>query len=296
MSHDGSRIAMVMVGTDERTDIVRASDGSTARLAVPAGTVAMGSPSSWSPDDQRIAFLTFDGTARAPGGREGGRLRLHRAGRRSRSTSSFGLWSSRPGRPTASGSPSSPRIAPRELGDIYLIRPDGKDLHKLTTSPVSAGGGVSWSPDPTVPRLLYTAASPTAGAPGSARTFDVTSARDLPVAPSFWPTWSPDGDSDLLLGHRGAADGRRPGRPGPTGHRHHGMGGWQELPGAPRAEGQELLRTGRVLARRQAPHRPGRHGTSILSVMADGTGQPIVIPLDTNVLDLGNPVVWLPVR
>jgi len=30
--------------------------------------------------------------------------------------------------------------------------------------------------------------------------------------------------------------------------------------------------------------------------MADGTGQPIVIPLETNVKDLGNPVVWQPAR
>ena len=37
---------------------------------------------------------------------------------------------------------------------------------------------------------------------------------------------------------------------------------------------------------------PDITGTSVVSFLADGTGSPIVIPLETNVKDLGTPMAW----
>ena len=167
----------------------------------------------------------------------------------------------------------------------------GAELHALSTAPASAEGGLSWSPDPAVLRLLYTGA----GTTPTVRMVDVGTGIDQELVASYWPTWSPDG---TRFSSGGPRSGRPPTRwPGGAGdHRH------------PRMDGREELRSTASSRTGTSAVRPSSHPTahasslgtsraaSILSVMADGTGQPIVIPLETNVKDRGNPVVWQPAR
>ena len=290
ISHDGTRAAMVVLGGDEHMAIIRLSDGSPVRLAVPTTAIAMGSPPSWSPDDQRLAFLDFDGTrehllvAQADGSAF---TELTLTG----IDTAHGLWS-------PAWSPDGEWIAfisgdrTTEEGTIYLIRPDGRDLHPLETPKVAAGGGVSWSPDLTVQRLLYTGA-------GSALTvhiYDVQADKDTFVVRSWWPTWSPNGDrishwgtsvrrtADVLAGTSAAIGAILPWTDGKSCQEHPELKDKSFCgPATFSPDGTRLIAADIT-------------GTSILSVLADGNGDPIVIPLDTNVIDLGNTVVWQPIR
>ena len=111
---------------------------------------------------------------------------------------------------------------------------------------------------------------------------------------SYWPTWSPDGTrfsywgtevrttADALAGRGQATIAIHAWTDGKSCEEH------SELKDRNFCGPAEFSPDGtRLIA-------PDITGSSILSVMADGTGQPIVIPLETNVKDLGNPVVWQP--
>lgn len=178
-------------------------------------------------------------------------------------------------------------------GSIYLIHPDGTGFHRLETSLVSVGdvGGGVWSPDPVVQRLLYVT-------PGnSLRMIDLAAAHELIVGGGFWPIWSPDGNRISFWSDgtqvRSTADALAevqrnvrtfPAVPGNC--RDHpdlankafcGPATWSP-------DGTRLISADVV-------------GRSAVSLLADGTGSPIVMPLGSQIEGTPLPIAaWLPIR
>ena len=63
LSHDGTRIGMaVSSDANQYMAVVRLGDASSTALPKLAGLVGMGSGLTWSPDDQRVAYITYDGS------------------------------------------------------------------------------------------------------------------------------------------------------------------------------------------------------------------------------------------
>jgi WD40 repeat protein len=294
LSHDGTRLGMAVASSDEYMAIVRLADASSTALPDLAGQVGLGSGVTWSPDDQRVAYITYDGSRDhiVIGTSDGSTFNVMAT---DPIDPSFGLWSpawSPDGRWLAFVAADYLADNTTGPGTIYLVHPDGTELHALPTAPASAEGGVSWSPDPAVLRLLYTGS----GTTPTVRMVDVATGTDQELVTSSWPVWSPNGarfsyggtevrtTADAMVG-RGTADiAIHTWTDGKSCEEH------QEFvnrsfcgPAAFSPDGKRLIA-------------PDITGGSILSVMADGSGQPIVIPLATNVKDLGNPVVWQPLR
>ena len=252
-------------------------NGTTTTIPL-SGVVGVGGPVSWSPDGTTVLFNTFDGqqehlvTAKSNG-----------TDVREIDTSSLSagshveLW-------PAGWSPTGDRVAfvaatepDGGEGTVYVVRPDGADLQAVGPERVETYS-VSWSPDPAVERLVL-ATNDSAGS--SVQILDLPSGNLTPVDRGFWPTWSPDGsriaywnDGTVVAETAGALAGApvkvRP-YPQFTGNcqDHPDLAGAAYCgPAAWSPDGQRLLA-------------PDIVGGSILSVMADGTGEPIVIPVDS---------------
>ena len=295
LSHDGTRLGMaVSSDPNQYMAVVRLGDASSTALPTLAGLVGMGSGLTWSPDDQRVAYITYDGSRDhiIVGPSDGSTFTVMAT---DPIDPSFGLWSpvwSPDGRWLAFVAAGYQADNTTEPGIIYLVHPDGTELHALSTAPASAEGGLSWSPDPAVLRLLYTGA----GTTPTVRMVDVGTGIDQELVASYWPTWSPDGTrfsywgtevrttADALAGRGQATIAIHAWTDGKSCEEH------SELKDRNFCGPAEFSPDGTRLIARDIT------GSSILSVMADGTGQPIVIPLETNVKDLGNPVVWQPAR
>jgi Tol biopolymer transport system component len=291
ISPDGRSIAYIMDPL-QRVDIVDIANGTTTTIPL-SGVVGVGGPVSWSPDGTTVLFNTFDGqlehlvTAKSDGTNvgeidtstlsAGGHVELSPAG-----------WS-----------PTGDRVAfvtasvpDRGDGTLYVVRADGTDLQAVGPDRVSTYS-VSWSPDPTVERLVLAA---NVGTGSIVRILDLPSGKQTTVDSGFWPTWSPDGsrisywnEGTVVAGTAGALSGD-PGnvRPYPqvTGdcQDHPDLAGAAYCgPAAWSPDGQRLLA-------------PDIVGGSILSVMADGTGEPIVIPVDAASPDEGATAAWQPIR
>jgi Tol biopolymer transport system component len=276
VSPDGRSIAYIME-TLNRVDIVDIENGTTTTIPL-NGVTGVGGPVSWSPDGSTVLFNTFDGqqehlvTAK-PNGTDVREIDT--------SALSAGahveFW-------PAGWSPTGDRIAfvaakpDSGKGTLYVARADGADPQAVGPERVDTYS-VSWSPDPVVDRLVL---STTDNAGSSVQILDLPSGELTSVDRGFWPTWSPDGsrmaywnNGTVVTETAGALAGApvkvRP-YPAFTGdcEDHPDLAGAAYCgPAAWSPDGQRLLA-------------PDIVGGSILSVMADGTGEPIVIPVDSS--------------
>jgi Tol biopolymer transport system component len=289
VSPDGESIAYIMDSL-QRVDIVNIAAGTTTTIPL-SGVVGVGGPVSWSPDGSTVLFNTFDGqqehvvTAKSDGTDVGeidtGALS---AG------AHVEFW-------PAGWSPKGDQVAfvAAKLdvgkGTLYVARPDGGDPQAVGPKMVDTYS-VSWSPDPAVDRLVL---SITNNAGSSVQILDLPSGNMAFVDRGFWPTWSPDGsriaywnDGTVVAETAGALSGTpvkvRP-YPAFTGV----CGDHPDLanaaycgPASWSPDGQRLLAPDIVRG-------------SILSVMADGSGEPIVIPVDSASPDEAATAAWQPI-
>lgn len=281
-SPDGKRLAYALDVPGGRIEIIDVASGNTTQIVV-RGMTAIGGPIGWSPDGGRILFAATDGSTES----------IHVAatdGSGSRTVTTSAIMPG--GRWTAGWSPRGDQIAfvaadPNSgVGTIWVGRPDGSEMRAVPGGPVAAES-VSWSPDPTVERLLFTADG------NHVRFIDLGAATTTEVNDQFWPTWSPSGDrivawqadlyrtADLLAGDRRSlpltakwAAGNCAQHPEFKGRGFCGPLSWSP-------DGTRV-------------YAPDITGDSILSVRADGKGDPIVIPLTTNVTDTDGAVAWQP--
>jgi hypothetical protein len=290
-SPDGSKLAMQILTTPEHVEILDVTSGEMTVVPMPPSTVA-GDQISWSPSGDRIVFPGFDGVDEfvfvatvdgSPASAVGDGVIEPSLSIWHPKWSSDGEWISFLGGTTEAES---------SAGKVYMIHPDGSGLRALDTGQVEVGvgGGGVWSPDPGVQRLLYVA-------PGNTLIlFDATNDRKTVLGNGFWPTWSPDGSrisywgsGTEVVGSEGEFAGGSPSTkvyPSMSGSCQANSDRQDQAfcgPASWSPDGTRLIA-------------PDISGTSILSLMADGSGSPILIDLDTNVLESGGPVAWQPIR
>ena len=267
LSHDGTRLGMaVSSDPNQYMAVVRLGDASSTALPTLAGAVGMGSGLTWSPDDQRVAYINYDGSRDhiIVGPSDGSTFTVMAT---DPIDPSFGLWSpvwSPDGRWLAFVAAGYRADNTTEPG-IDLSRPPGRDgAARAVDGPGLRGGR---------PQLVARSGRPAPALHGRGHDADGTCGRRRnrhgPGAGGVvLADVVPGRHSLLLLGDRGPDDRRRAGRAGPGDHRHPRLDRREELRGAQRAQGPELLRSGRVLTRRHTPHRSGHHG--LLDPVRDG--------------------------
>jgi len=288
ISPDGRSIAYIME-TLNRVDIVDIENGTTTTIPL-SGVVGVGGPVSWSPDGSTVLFNTFDGqqehlvTAKPNGTdvREMDTSALSAAGH-------IELW-------PAGWSPSGDQVAfvaaklDTGEGTVYVVRPNGADPQAVGPERV-ATYSVSWSPDPSVERLVLA----TSDNPSSVQIIDLSTGSLTTVDRGYWPTWSPDG-SQIAYWNNGTIVAETAGalagtpvtvRPYPAFYGacedHANLADKAYCgPAAWSPDGQRLLA-------------PDIARGSILSVMADGSGDPLVIQVDPASPDEEATADWQPI-
>jgi WD40 repeat protein len=286
MSPDGARLAFRAVSTAGQIAVLTLGQKTAVSIPI-AGMTRVAGPIRWSPLGDRLAFIAADarGDHLVIAAADGSATRSLDLGGQGGLDLWYPTWSPDGAWVAYVGAPSG-----AAMGNIYLIHPDGSGYQalKASTAETGDGGTLAWSPDATVEQLLFVDAS------RNIKSFDVASGKERPIASGFWPTWSPSGDrisywnegtevSTTRLG-----TGQRPVHPYPafTGN----CPDHPELarkvfcgPAAWSPDGTRLLAT-------------DISGTVILSLLADGTGSPIVIDLNTAADGPWTNVVWQPVR
>jgi Tol biopolymer transport system component len=296
ISPDGTSIAYFMDALAlPRLDVTYLADRATTTIPT-AGAIGIGGPLSWSPDGAKLLFNTFDGSREhlliaAADGTHVAEVDVTgidalRAVDTHVELAPVG-WSGDGSRIAFVGG-----VPDSGSGALYIVKPDGSDPRAVGPEQVDTYS-VSWSPDPAVQRLVM---SVNDGIGSSVQVLDPATGELTSIGPGFWPTWSPDGsriaywnDGTVVTDTAGALAGApekvRP-YPAFTGN----CGDNADLAGAAfcgpvkwSPDGQRLLA-------------PDITGGSILSVEADGSGQPIVIPLHSQGGDEGGAAAWQPIR
>lgn len=289
VSPDGQRVAFYVHSGPARVEVARIDGSGVTTLASLSGTVDFGDPPSWSPDGERIAYLTYDGQREhlaiaASDGSAVTELPVERG-------PTEALWH-------PAWSPDGETIAvvigdaSTDVGRIRLIDTDGSGYGEIPDVTVAASGGIRWSPDPSVQRLLYTR-----GTTLSTYIVDVATGIETRVVEGFWPTWSPDGSRISLWGTQTQVKS--------TQDALAGTGSW--IPIGPRwtegscqdhedLAGQSFCGPAGWSPDGTRLFAPDITGTFLLSVMADGSGAPIRIPLEDDVTDVPGPAAWQPIR
>jgi len=290
-SPDGTRVAYPYENGDHQgLRVLTLASGESVDLPVP--DQVGGEPVSWSPHGQSITFAGLDGDvehvyivaadgstplrAVAADAIDSGLQIL------SPVWSPDGQWLAFVGRPPTG-----------QQGRMYLVRPDGNELHQLDTARVEVGDGgfISWAPDPSVERLLYLVDASGFGL--AVRLHDVMTDQDYPTGLTFWPSWSPDGKqiagcctsivdtADVLAGNPQAVtvfaqpDGNCPDLADFTGQAICSGATWSP-------DGTMLIASDVV-------------DSMLLLAPADGSGTPVQIDL-TTATGLEAHVAWQPIR
>jgi dipeptidyl aminopeptidase/acylaminoacyl peptidase len=289
---DGSHVAVVVATNPAHMAIVSTTDGSVTSIPMFGSDDELASRASWSPKGDRIAYVSSDGSRDhlviapidgAPPVEIGADL----------IDPSRGIWN-------PDWSPDGAWIAfvsadlATETGTLERIRTDGQIMEAIDVAPVAAGHAIHWSPDPATERILYT--RDRAGVGLQTLFYDIASGDEIRVADTFWPSWAPDGERIAVWGTKVAAtDAIVAGTAAWTAITPTWLSGscqeHSELAGQSFCGPVQWSPDGtRVIA-------PDITGEVILSVLADGSGQPIVIQLETHVGDVAGPVaVWQPMR
>jgi Tol biopolymer transport system component len=150
-SRDGLSLLLFQRDRDGRfgTLYVTRRDGRVARVSG-AGAVTccyFGSPASWSPDGHSIAFAAFTRRRGVPPGLSAVFVASAGGGNAHRITD-WGDWTT-----SARWSPSGDwiafdKVAAGAFHSVFLMHPDGSDLHTVDTDPAAAGSCCAqWSPD-----------------------------------------------------------------------------------------------------------------------------------------------------
>lgn len=285
-SPDGTRLAYRAQSVAGRLEILTIGRPSSVSIPVP-GMVDLATPARWSPAGDRLVFAAFDGA----------REHLMIAAADGSSTTELGSGAIAGGQqilyPT--WSPDGTWIAfvgavpDAEVGRIAMIHPDGTGYRQVpnTTAETGAASTLAWSPDPAVQELLYVG-------PGRAITvLDVATDQTRPLGNGFWATWSPSGDRVSYWENgtkivQSSGDGVRV-RP------------FGSFAGTCPDQSESLALTAfcgpaswspdgtRVIA-------TDISGEAILSLLADGSGSPILVDLDVPSEEAWGNVAWQPVR
>jgi WD40 repeat protein len=186
---DGRHLAIVVAaqragGEIGRIDILDLDTGSVVEVAAAAGW-GTGDQIAWAPDSRQIMFPGFAGDLEAMfiAQTADGRVEELAADLIDHDTAVG--W--------ADWSPDGEWIAfaavdrSSFVGPIYRIRPDGTDLDEIAPdASVGDRGGLRWSPDPAVQRLLFLSGQDLV-------LWDAADDSTMTLDEGFWPSWSPDG-------------------------------------------------------------------------------------------------------
>lgn len=291
-SVDGTRLAIRTAGPNGHVVVVNEAG---ANRIVLSGDLELGDGAglAWSPDSTRVAFAAVVDSV--PGlyvaAADGSRL--------DRLPAVVGLVE-----PVAPAwSPDGSLIAYVRSGEVGLalrvIQPDGTGDRALDASSIDPGlGGLAFAPDLAHRRLLYVSGN-NVETPAVVRVFDLETDIDATAGEGFWPSWSSDGarvswlsgdlsaiaaaDVEDVLAGNSAIVALQPPAPGDT------------CQDNPQLAGRAICSTavwspdGRLIAG------PDMVGAAMVLLPIDGTGQPVVITLDTPTSLPGVLPAWQPV-
>jgi len=188
-SPDGRSLAFIAADGVE-LGVVDVDDATVTTVDIP-GMIGYGGPIAWSPDGERFLVNTFDGVEE----------HLYVATPDGSDLRDLGADRITPGQELVpvGWAPDGSTIAyvgvdkPATTGSMYLLDEDAGPPRPVGSQAVEPYS-VSWSPDPSVSRLLYSDAAQRS----MVRILDVKSGVETPVIGGRWPVWSPDGSRIAL--------------------------------------------------------------------------------------------------
>jgi len=187
ISPDGTRLAFREVSIAGHISVLALGTGTTASIPIPGMTQVSGTI-RWSPMGDQLAFVASDSgqhdhlMVAAADGSSTRSLDLDLQGGRDLW---FPTWS-----PDGAWLAVIVALPGSNPGTIHLVHPDGTGAREVAAGAADTGdgGSLAWSPDASAQLLLF-------DGPGrTITTVDVRSGKQRALAGGFWPTWSPSGD------------------------------------------------------------------------------------------------------